>query len=82
MVHTLVRVGAAQRPVDEWLRDNVGLSAHVTQRVMARLNDEEWGVRSLKMLCALSDADVEEMLSPLPDTQAIPRVIRFVRSLR
>jgi len=80
--HTLVRTGGAQEPVDEWLRDTVGLSAQVAQHVMARLNDEEWGVRSLKMLCALSDADVEEMLSPLPDSQAISRVVGFVRSLR
>ena len=82
VAHTLVRMGAAQEPVDGWLRDTVGLSVEATQRVMARLNDEEWGVRSLKMLCALSDADVKEMLSPLPDTQAIPRVVRFVRALR
>ena len=71
-----------QKGMVEWLKESVGLTAALAHAVLACFNDEEWGVRTIKMLCALSDADVEEMLAPLQDPETTLSLVRSVRALR
>ena len=76
------RPRVAGRSVGEWLRDDVEVSAEVAQGVLACLADEVWGVRTLKMMCALPDVEIEEMLAPLRDGEAVSRIIRGVHKER
>ena len=75
-------VRAAQKSVDTWLHENVGLGEQLVARVMACLADEDWGVRTLKMLCALADTDVAEMLAPLQDDLVTQAIVQRVQILR
>lgn len=75
-------VPAAQKSVDTWLHENVGLGEQLVARVMACLADEDWGVRTLKMLCALADTDVAEMLAPLQDDLVTQAIVQRVQILR
>ena len=76
------RPRVAGRSVGEWLRDDVEVSAEVAQGVLACLADEVWGVRTFKMMCALPDVEIEEMLAPLRDGEAVSRIIRGVHKER
>ena len=76
------RPRVAGRSVGEWLREDVEVSAEMAQDVLACLADKVWGVRTVKMMCALSDVEIEEMLAPLRDEEAVSRIICGVRKER
>ena len=72
----------AQQGVGEWLRHRMRLDDATTERVLSCLADESWGVSSVRMLTALTDAQLEEMLAPAGDGSIVKRVVHDVRVLR
>jgi len=76
----------AHQSMRAWLKHTVGLAADVVDSVLACLAEEEWGVRTLKMLCALSDVEFEEMLAPLDASphhaQTVQSILCSIHALR